>query len=138
FLALRRELDEQIRAVDQELGAAINAQHAHRDRLRALQEVQKITWEEVDAAARGRELEQAESARTTLLAGDGDLRKAQKQLGQAQQQSKAAEAQQQEAAKKLFAAQAELERLQRSLEQLRDVEVTALEPALTASLEEVF
>ena len=75
FLALRRQLDEQITAIDKDLGAAISAQHAHRDRLRALQQVQSLTWDEVDAAARQTELQQAETARTTLLASDGDLKK---------------------------------------------------------------
>lgn len=138
FLALRRQLDEQITAIDKDLGAAISAQHAHRDRLRALQQVQSLTWDEVDAAARQTELQQAETARTTLLAGDGDLRRAQKQLQEAEQQRRAAADQEREAAKQLLAAQAELERLQRSLEQLRSTEVPALEAEVTAALEEVF
>ena len=138
YLNLRRQIDQQIAEIDEELSAAIRAQHTHQARLRALEDIQTITWEEVDASARTSELQQAQTARTTLLAGDGDLRKAQQQLQDAEQQRSAAVEAERRAAQQLAALGAERDRLDSSLEQLRATEIPHLEEALAAALGEEF
>lgn len=138
YLQLRKQAEQKVAAIDEELGAAIRTQHAHQARLRALEEVQRISWEEVDAEARASELAEAEQARTRLLAGDGDLRAAQKQLEQAQRQRSEAAEGQGTAFRMLASAQAELETLQKALEQLRSSTPVELDEETSSALRQEF
>lgn len=138
YLGLRRQLDEQVTAIDAQLGAALRAQQTHQARMRALEEVQNIAWSDVDAESRAAELSQAQEARTTLLASDGDLRKAQQQLEKAELQRTETSTATNAALEKLLAARAERDRLDRALEQLRITEAQVVDAAVQDALRQEF
>ena len=138
YLHLLKQSEQTLTSIDQELGAAIRTQQAHQARLRALEEIQHISWEQVDVTARAEELAEAEQARTRLLAGDGDLRAAQKQHEESQQLRAEAAGKQSTAFRTLASAQSELDSLEKALVQLRSSALVELDDETTAVLREEF
>ena len=118
YLQLRRAAEAGIAQLDEELGTLIRAEQAQRRRLTALEEVLRVEWSAVDVATRKKALSAAESDRATLLAGDGDLRKAQTQLAEAEQALQKTQEHWQQASQTLAAATSELQRLQAAVAEL--------------------
>ncbi|GFZ87813.1 ATP-binding protein [Nesterenkonia alkaliphila] len=118
YLQLRRAAEAEIAQLDEELGTLVRADQAQRRRLTALEEVLRVEWSAVDVTTRKKALSAAESDRATLLAGDGDLRKAQAQAAEAEQALQKAQEHWQQASQTLAAATSELQRLQAAVAEL--------------------
>lgn len=120
YLGLQAKAQAEISSIDEELGTAIRAQHLQQKRLQAFDEVQRIDWEAVDVAGKKKLLADAETARASLLASDGDLRKAQQQLSKAIEAREIAEASREQALQKLATANSELAGLEAAVQELTD------------------